>query len=796
MTAITDEFVLPEDVLVIPVTELAPEVRGQIDAGAGDYAVTRPRGRTPSRIVDAQFAALIERFRTPMKIAEAIFDYSRSSDVDPGLVLDEAFPLLMRLVESRFLVTSGSREADAVTAALTPGDRVLDGVVVLNLVQGFDDTELYQVRRSDGVIAALKIARDGAGERVAPSFEREAAILARLDGRVNPELLASGRFERRPYLLIAWRSGVDAASAAAEARDDPERVRALGVRILDAYAHLHTQGIVHGDVHPRNVLVARDGSITILDYGLAVDDEDARNLPGRGGVGFFYEPEFVRGTDSLLRPTQRGEQYAVAALLFSLFTGQHYLDFSLERNELFRQIAEDEPRSFESRGVRPWPAVEAALRTALAKQPDARFISMDAFARELDAAAPVSRPGPAGSPVAEESRRYAAAVIAHVGLGSTLLRYGLRDAPTSSLSYGAAGIAFALYRMACTRDDPALLALADLWSVKAAHDVDREAAFFNDALDLTPSVVGRRTPYHTESGVHAVRFLVAVAGGDFLTALRALDLFVATSRIACTSLDVTLGRSGTLLASSMLLDAMPQSEYLGDDALRRLGDEVAAEIWSEVDRYGEIPACGEIEYFGAAHGWAGIVFAALSWSLASGRPVPPSVRSRLEELAALREPFGSGARWRWHVHRSSVGPAPDYMTGWCNGSAGFVFLWTLAHEAFGDDRYLELAEDAAWNAWEGGAPIGNLCCGDAGRAYALLNVYRASGDARWLRRAEELAGRAMRAGDAPYQAPAVRSESLYKGQIGIALLACDLAEPQRARMPFFEREGFAQRYPR
>ena len=40
------------------------------------------------------------------------------------------------------------------------------------------------------------------------------------------------------------------------------------------------------------------------------------------------------------------------------------------------------------------------------------------------------------------------------------------------------------------------------------------------------------------------------------------------------------------------------------------------------------------------------------------------------------------------------------MPGWCNGTAGYVHVWVLAHQALGDERYLRLAERAAWNAFE------------------------------------------------------------------------------------------------
>ena len=96
-----------------------------------------------------------------------------------------------------------------------------------------------------------------------------------------------------------------------------------------------------------------------------------------------------------------------------------------------------------------------------------------------------------------------------------------------------------------------------------------------------------------------------------------------------------------------------------------------------------------------------------------------------------------------------------------------------------------LAEKSAWNAWEGEDGPGSICCGDAGRAYAVLDFYRHSGDAIWIDRARRLCVRA-------FQAAAVTQpylpNSLYKGELGIAVLASDLERPERARQPFFALE--------
>ena len=81
---------------------------------------------------------------------------------------------------------------------------------------------------------------------------------------------------------------------------------------------------------------------------------------------------------------------------------------------------------------------------------------------------------------------------------------------------------------------------------------------------------------------------------------------------------------------------------------------------------------------------------------------------------------------------------------------------------------------------------GDLCCGLAGRGYALLTAYRATGDDTWLARARQLGDRAATA----VRAESLRRDSLYKGEIGVAVFAADLSRPSESAMPFYDREGW------
>jgi serine/threonine-protein kinase len=111
----------------------------------------------------------------------------------------------------------------------------------------------------------------------------------------------------------------------------------------------------------------------------------------------------------------------------------------------------------------------------------------------------------------------------------------------------------------------------------------------------------------------------------------------------------------------------------------------------------------------------------------------------------------------------------------------------------GNSKHGVLAERAGFDVAESKNPLGNLCCGYAGQAYALVNLYKHTLDRSWLRRAQNQAQLAARSMVALAQAGtdrqlALRTESLYKGELGIAVLASDLQNPEFAAMPFFESE--------
>jgi predicted Ser/Thr protein kinase len=780
-------LVLPTDVELVHVSELAAELRLALPAEDGAWALTRRGVRAPSRLLDDRAHALLAEFRRPSRLVEAVVRFARARGEDPEALLAEAHAFLAPLAARGFLVAEGTAEDER--PSFLPGSRLAGGTVV-SCLQSAEDVELYQLRL-DGPegsvrpVGALKIARRGAP---AERLEHEVLILSKLSAaRFVPRLLARGEVEGRRFLLLSWVAGIDAARAAAELRRAHDRpgLLALARALAETYAGLHAGGVVHGDVHPGNVLIGADGEVSLLDFGHA----GGGDLPApaeRGGVAFYYEPECAAALlarQAAPPPTSAGEQYALAALLFFLCTGRHRADFPLVREAMLAELSRVRPLPFSERGVAPWPGLEAVLGRALDPDPSARYPAVADLAAALAAEAAV--PPASTRPVAgSRSRTLLAGFLERTGLDAELFRQGLPP-PTASVAYGAAGVAAALCRVAVARQDPWLLATADAWAERAALGAEGDGAFTASGLEVSGETHGGASLFHGRAGIALVRAQIAHARADGATLGRRVVDFLASARDPGRGLDLVHGRSGLLTAIAQL-SPLPRLGALQRGELVERGRDLLIEMLEELATRPPLGALAELPDLGLAHGWAGFLYGPLRFVRAAGEPVPDAVRERLDQLAAQAISQGRGLAWPWSEGRGDRRFGPPTLAGWCGGGAGFVDLWSEAFRTLGEEHFAALARGAAWNAWEGGPESGTLCCGLAGRAYALLHFHRQSGEVGWLDRARDLADRAA----AAILQTAETRDSLLKGEAGVAALAADVERPEEAAMPGIGDEGW------
>jgi eukaryotic-like serine/threonine-protein kinase len=758
------------DVVLFPVAKLDAKLRSGLGLVDDEYALNLVGKSQGSQILNRDAASLLQLFCNPTRIIDAVEELACSAGQPAHEILPQAIDLIAQWRRSGVLIESDMALA-AQHAPSIPKDSSIGGYRVRRFLRSGFSTEVYLVEHSERGLSVLKISNSGHEKSAAQQLDREALVLKQLNGVGVPALLEHGLEDGKPFLRMEWLAGNEAQVVASKLRlaahDTRKELLELCRSIASAYAAIHRAGVIHGDVHPRNVLVLGSGEIRIVDFGLSRLMSEPTETPHlRGGFPFFFEPEYAQAILQSLPatpPTPLGEQFALAALIYFLITGKYYLDFRADRETALRQILTDPMGPFSRLNIAPWPEVEVVLEKALAKDPAMRYASIDGFEAALRGIrCPRSF---IGSFSALDETVAALVNPRHVAL----------EAPSASFGYGAAGVAYLFRRAACVMDRPDLLAAAELWMDRAWKEAAKPAGFCSSKYKINDAVASPASLYYGVAGVHVVAALVGHTTGDLRPLKRAIEHFAVLQPETATSVDVISGSASALLGCALLVDLRPLADACEMAALISSGHNFCLSLADKLSSSSLTSQPAATKFFGAAHGWAGVLQAILRWHASVGTTPPAWIANRLRELASLGVEHGNSTGWP--VSRIDH----RLLGGWCHGAAGYVSLWGTAYQVFHDGEFMTLALKSAEHAWRfPERAIGQLCCGLVGQAESLLLAYRLTGDRRWIDRAQQFAASIDRTAQTPH--------SLMKGTIGASLLALDLAAPESSGIPLFDRE--------
>jgi len=180
--------------------------------------------------------------------------------------------------------------------------------------------------KTDGRVrkVAIKVIAPGLGEneRIKARFEREGDILKQLKHPNIVRLLATGKFEGRPFYAMEYIDGPALDRQLAQQGRFPwDKVIELGKQICDALQNAHDHGIIHRDLKPSNLMVDRNGRLKLTDFGIAKDSDMTGLTSANSTVGTasYMSPEQCRGERDL---TPKSDLYALGVVLYELLTGR------------------------------------------------------------------------------------------------------------------------------------------------------------------------------------------------------------------------------------------------------------------------------------------------------------------------------------------------------------------------------------------------------------------------------------------------------------------------------------------
>ncbi|MDR0897770.1 MAG: Stk1 family PASTA domain-containing Ser/Thr kinase [Oscillospiraceae bacterium] len=257
--------------------------------------------------------------------------------------------------------------------------RVLGGRY--RLVAGIGEGGMSHVWRAQdlntGKAVAVKMLREEyqGDETFVRRFEREAQAASRMTHPNIANLLDVGQEpDGTRYLVIEYVSGKTLKQFIQESGAiRPDTAAQIIIRVLAAVQHAHQNGVIHRDIKPQNILIDREGTVKVSDFGIArvanAQTMSAEDETVMGSV-YYFSPEQANGATV----DEKSDLYSVGIVFYEMLTGQVPFTGDTPVAIAMQHIkAKPTPPSAINPAVSP--ALDVVVLQAMAKNPRARYLT-------------------------------------------------------------------------------------------------------------------------------------------------------------------------------------------------------------------------------------------------------------------------------------------------------------------------------------------------------------------------------------------------------------------------------------
>lgn len=225
--------------------------------------------------------------------------------------------------------------------------------------------------------------------QVLERFKKEAQVLARL---LHPNIAVIYNLieqDGQHFMVMEYVEGKDLDGLLKKhGRIPPMAVTTAFIQALEGLHHAHKKGIFHRDIKPSNLILTPDGTVKLMDFGIAKVAGEQRLTQVNRVIGTveFLAPELIEGKD----PSAASDVYAAGMTMYELLCGKLPFESNTDYN-LMQDILKKKPVSPDKLNQAVPPSLAAIVMKALEKKPEQRFADAKAFQQALVAAFPAAR---------------------------------------------------------------------------------------------------------------------------------------------------------------------------------------------------------------------------------------------------------------------------------------------------------------------------------------------------------------------------------------------------------------------
>lgn len=216
-------------------------------------------------------------------------------------------------------------------------------------------------------------------------FEREARTIAQLEHPAIVPVYDFGEDDGQPFLVMRLMRGGDLADRLASGPLSVAETAVILKRLGSALDAAHSQGVIHRDLKPGNVLFDQYGDAYLADFGIAHIASSTQALTASGslvGTPTYMSPEQVYGDKEL---DGRSDIYALGVILFQMLTGHTPYDADTPARVMMKHVMDPVPPIREERPDLP-PDLDTIIGKAMAKERDERYSTGNDLAVDLNRA--------------------------------------------------------------------------------------------------------------------------------------------------------------------------------------------------------------------------------------------------------------------------------------------------------------------------------------------------------------------------------------------------------------------------
>jgi serine/threonine-protein kinase len=218
-------------------------------------------------------------------------------------------------------------------------------------------------------------------EQMRPRFYREAKATARLQHRNIVTVFEFVEDQNQPHIVMEFLRGLPLAKrmAAAPALMLDDKLDIVA-QLCAGLGYAHQQGVIHRDVKPANVFLLEDGTVKLLDFGIAKLTTSTLTRQGDVlGSASYMSPEQVSGSDSV---DGRADVWSTGVVLYELLAGRKPFQGETPTNVIVKILKED-PTPIETIVPNLPKQLISVVHRSLQKDPTKRIAKAEEFSREL-----------------------------------------------------------------------------------------------------------------------------------------------------------------------------------------------------------------------------------------------------------------------------------------------------------------------------------------------------------------------------------------------------------------------------